>query len=401
MELINLKSLNLTTEESGDIIKFLAQKRGITTKKLLSTIKLNLKRKNNKDLTSKSQQKLVKTQQKLVKTQLALIKSQRELIKSIKSQQKLKKQTKSQRELIKSQQKLKKTQRRLIKPTKPQQTLSNTKERIRVIRKKLNELHNNFSKSELKEIRNHFYNIENKNVLENSNEYLNELDKKIIKLNEYNNNNDDFIENVRDLFNIVNYEPILIKTGFNNNYLEYRSEGNDSLSFEEYLNLIKPYLNDLINDKKDKGEWRLQLSAEISFVSQKPDSDEKRVMYTKSICEEFMIGSETEEITEKLIMSLLQKYQDNLQNKMKGSDFVFDAINCIYYDFNRITISKGGSYIESPKWLKDKKCTVNQKNNDNKCFQYAKTLALNFNKIDKHPQRISRIKPFIENYKLE
>ena len=265
MELIDLKSLNLTTEESGDIIKFLAQKRGITTKKLLSTIKLNLKRKNNKDLTSKSQQKLVKTQQQLAKTQLVLIKSQRELIKSIKSQQELTKQTKSQRELIKSQRKLRKTQRRLIKPTKPQQTLSNTKERIEVIRKKLNELHNNFSKSELKEIRNHLYNIENKNELENSNEYLNELDKEIIKLNEYNNNNNDFIENVRDLFNIVNYEPILIKTGFNNNYLEYRSEGNDSLSFEEYLNLIKPYLNDLINDKKDKGEWKLQLTTQINF----------------------------------------------------------------------------------------------------------------------------------------
>ena len=65
----------------------------------------------------------------------------------------------------------------------------------------------------MKEIRNHLYNIENKNELENSNEYLNELDKKIIKLNKYSNNND-FIENVRDLFNIVNYEPILIKTGF-------------------------------------------------------------------------------------------------------------------------------------------------------------------------------------------
>ena len=169
MELIDLKSLNLTTQESGDIIKFLAQRRGITTKKLLSTIKLNLKRKNNKNLTSKSQQKLVKTQQKLAKTQLALIKSRRELIKSIKSQQELTKQTKSQRELIKSQRKLRKTQRRLIKPTKPQQTLSNTKERIEVIRKKINELHNNFSKSELKEIRNHLYNIENKNELENSN----------------------------------------------------------------------------------------------------------------------------------------------------------------------------------------------------------------------------------------
>ena len=60
MELINLRSLNLTSEESRDIIKFLAQRRGITTKKLLSTIKLNLKRKNNKDLASKSQQKLIK-----------------------------------------------------------------------------------------------------------------------------------------------------------------------------------------------------------------------------------------------------------------------------------------------------------------------------------------------------
>ena len=101
MDFINLKSLNLTAEDCEDLIKLLAQKRGITTKKLLSTIKLNLKRKNNKDLASKSQQKLIKSikpQQKLAKTQLELIKSQ----------QKLTKQTKLQRELIKSQWKLKK-----------------------------------------------------------------------------------------------------------------------------------------------------------------------------------------------------------------------------------------------------------------------------------------------------
>ena len=120
--------------------------------------------------------------------------------------------------------------------------------------------------------------------------------------------------------------------------------------------------------KKAKGEWKLQLSAEISFVSQKPDSNEIHTMYTRSTPEEITIGSETEEVAENLIMSILQKYQDNLQNKMKGSDFIFNGINYLYYDLNRITISKGGSYIESPKWLKDKKCTINQKNTDNKCF---------------------------------
>ena len=60
-----------------------------------------------------------------------------------------------------------------------------------------------------------------------------------------------------------------------------------------------------------------------------------------------------------------------------------------------------GCYIDSPKWLKDKKSTINPKNNDDKCFQYAVTLALNFDKIKKDPQRVSKIKPFIEKYNWE
>ena len=72
MGFINLKSLNLTAEESEDLIKLLAKNSRVITKELLSAIKLNLKRKNNKNLASKSQQKLIKSiksQQKLVKTQ--------------------------------------------------------------------------------------------------------------------------------------------------------------------------------------------------------------------------------------------------------------------------------------------------------------------------------------------
>ena len=91
--------------------------------------------------------------------------------------------------------------------------------------------------------------------------FNNKLDKKINN----NNTNDDFIENIRDLFSILDYEPVLIKSGFDNNYLEYMSNGNNSLSFNEYLELIKPYLYDLINVYKAKGEWKLQLSAEISL----------------------------------------------------------------------------------------------------------------------------------------
>ena len=137
---------------------------------------------------------------------------------------------------------------------------------------------------------------------------------------------------------------------------------------------------------------------ETNFISLKPGSDETRIMHTRSDNEEFMNGSDTDEIIKLLFGSFLQKYEQNLQEKMKGSDFEFDGVNFLYYDFNKTSINRGGSYIDSPKWLKDKKSTINPKNNYDKCFQYTVTLALNLDNVDNHPERISKIKPFIDQY---
>ena len=106
------------------------------------------------------------------------------------------------------------------------------------------------------------------------------------------------------------YKRTLVKSGYNNNYIEYRSEGNEILTLE-------PYLRELINDHKSKGEWKIQLTAQINFISSRPGSDETRVMHTRSINEEFMNGSDTDEIIKELFKSLLQRYQENLQEKMK------------------------------------------------------------------------------------
>ena len=154
----------------------------------------------------------------------------------------------------------------------------------------------------------------------------------------------------------------------------------------------------LINQYKKEGEWKIQLTAEINFISLKPGSDETRIMYTRSDNEEFMNGDDINEIIKELFKSFLQKYEENLQEKMRGSDFEFDGVNVLYYDFNKTSMYKGGSYIDSPKWLKDKKSIINPKNNDHKCFQYALTLALNLNNIDNHLERISKIRPFIDQY---
>ena len=142
------------------------------------------------------------------------------------------------------------------------------------------------------------------------------------------------------------YKPILVKSGYNNYYIQYESKGDKILTPKEYLALIEKYLRELINYYKNKGEWKVQLIAEINFISLKPGSDETRIIHTRSNNEEFMNGSDTGEINKGLFESFLQKYEENLQEKMKGSDFEFDGVNFLYYDFNKISISRGGSYLD-------------------------------------------------------
>ena len=207
---------------------------------------------------------------------------------------------------------------------------------------------------------------------------------------------------MRELFKLsINkdyYKPTLAKSGYNNNYTQYESKGDKILTLEEYLALIEQYLRELIDYYKNKGEWKVQLISDINFISLKPGSDETRAMYTKSDYTEIRIGDDINYVIKKLFKSLLKRYQENLQEKMRGSEFGFDGVHLLYYDFNKISLNREGSYIEAAKWIKDKRSIINPKNNDYKCFQYAITVALNRDKINRDPQRISKIKPFIEQY---
>ena len=83
---------------------------------------------------------------------------------------------------------------------------------------------------------------------------------------------------------------------------------------------------------------------------------------------------------------------------MKGSDFVFENVDLLYYSRHKISLNRGGSYIDSPTWIKHKKATLNPQNKDNECFKYSATVALNYEEIKNDPQRISKIKPFIDQY---
>ena len=90
---------------------------------------------------------------------------------------------------------------------------------------------------------------------------------------------------------------------------------------------------------KIKVNGKFQLTMAINFISSKPDSDETRIMHIKSINTEIMIGSDTNEVIEELFKSLLVEYQENLEEKMRDSEFFFDGVNVLYYDLNKISLT--------------------------------------------------------------
>ena len=75
------------------------------------------------------------------------------------------------------------------------------------------------------------------------------------------------------------------------------------MSPKEYLDVIRPYLSDMIIDYKTQGEWKIQLTVSINFISSN-DSGETRNLRTKSNNIEIMIDNETDEIIEELFESL-------------------------------------------------------------------------------------------------
>ena len=94
------------------------------------------------------------------------------------------------------------------------------------------------------------------------------------------------------------YKPVTtVSNSWSNNYIEYESDSDrdKTLSIEEYLNKISPYLEDIINTLKKFGTWKIQLTIANNFISSL-NNDEERALRSKSDIIKIMINDEADEI---------------------------------------------------------------------------------------------------------
>ena len=326
----------------------------------------------------------------------------------------------------------------MIKPLNKPKPKPRPKIKIRINKKKLeeikkdfNKLRHKFSKKEIVKYRKTFYDIKNykhlsKSEVDEVRENLNKL-KRFKRFKKFHGDTDsidyDHLDNYDDNYDFPNddeyrkigsirplfkefgrdyYKPIRTDDGFagrRNNYIEYKSKGDryKNLSPEEYLKMIRPYLRDLINDHKpmtesnneendsdsDRAEWKIKVVMQNSCIFTKK-FEETRTIYSASEPVESFMGSDTEDVIDTLFHTILQRFQQAQETSNdKGSEFIPESVELLYYYFQKINIRRAESYIMSPDWIVNKKTTVNPKNErDNKCFQWSIISGLNYNKIE-------------------
>ena len=345
---------------------------------------------------------------------------------------------KSQTQKQKPKTKPKQTSKPKPKPEpEPKIEVKTNKRKLEKLRKDFDELRHKFSKKEIDRYRKAFYVAKNKKYLfeselKKTNKNINELEKSLgfkkfhgdidsVDYDDLDNYDDNYdfadddeyrkIGSIRTLFKEFDrdyYKPIRTDGGFagkNNNYIEYTSKGDryENLSPKEYLNMIKPYLRDLINNHKtamesnneenDRAEWKIQLVMQNNFISDE-DFEDTRTTYQANEPVEIFKGSGTEHAIDTLFNTILGRIQQVTEtSNERGSGFSHESVALLYYYFQKIDIRRAESYIVSPDWIASKKATINPRNEkDNKCSQWAIISGINYNKSnEKYLKKIEKL----------
>ena len=234
---------------------------------------------------------------------------------------------------------------------------ANTIQKIQAIKALFKNVRDTLSRDETNDIRTEIYkntklyeHYANKTDLtKKQTNRFNEIINNLNEIHEYLLNKEASIDNnapyeLDNLFEHYEYyKPILTRSSFEGNYVKYTSSGDFTSSIGMYFEKINLYLSNLIYYYMLKGEWKIQLSMEVSFIS--PINEETDIMHSKSDNVEIMRGRSTNDVLNMLIETFMQRYQEGLETGMRGNNYAFNQVKILEYHFHKISINRGSSYL--------------------------------------------------------
>ena len=135
------------------------------------------------------------------------------------------------------------------------------------------------------------------------------------------------------------------------------------------------------------------------LFSQKVNEElERQAQYIDSDSLKLRNRDNTEEFIKVMFDSVFKNFEQK-ENSLRGSNFVFSGIDLTFVQFVKFKLKRGGSYIQTPERISVKKAIINPKNTkDECCFAYSIVASIHNEETDNHPERISKLTPYNNNY---
>ena len=218
-------------------------------------------------------------------------------------------------------------------------------------------------------------------------------------------------------------EPVEHDHAINSAYKSFRIGSQKKTDVDSYITLVKPRVAELIGEnvgvlnavKVQMHTWITWKKREERLIALDDDMDgwteeEKRqsqdsdgAYYTlwekafNSLTIKVYQGSNLEEILKGMFAHIKTQIEHPALPK---SGFTLDHIMHLDIEFHELVLTRGG-YIELPKWIATKKAVINPRNEDEKCFKWDVVAELHHEEIGNNPERVSKLKPFVERYNWE
>ena len=198
----------------------------------------------------------------------------------------------------------------------------------------------------------------------------------------------------------ASFNPIECEQAFGRTYRSYRINGRHRMDVDTFFNRIRKNIINLMT--MELGSARVQTTTWIRFRQALEDDfgnvigfDRVELPFNSRMTEIFQ-GSNLNEIVNEMFTHMKTQIENPA---LRNSRFVFDEVLFLDVNFHQLNLTRGSSYIPLPSWIANKNAVINPKNeNDEECFKWAVIAGLDHKEIKSHPERISNLERFANNY---
>ena len=184
---------------------------------------------------------------------------------------------------------------------------------------------------------------------------------------------------------------VQLQSAFNNAYRCYRLSGYQGIDPGTFFAKMRKMLVDLIKCETISEAVRTQATTRIKFRKGNETID---LAFNSRMLAAYGLN-DIDELVNRMLAHMLEQIKNPA---LRDSGFALEEVIETNIDFHRFNLIRGSSYLPLPSWLSVKKAIINPKNDDMECFKWAVIAADRWEEIDKHPERVSKLKRFKGEY---